>query len=184
MDSFEFNKVTASVLVALLIGMIGSLLSEHLVHPKKLEKPVLVIEGVEVDVKPGANPEEETLKPITPLLASASVERGKAIAKKCTQCHTFEKGAPNRTGPNLWGIIGAKVAHAADFAYSSGFKDKGGNWDDEKLNILLHKPRSFVQATKMSFVGLKDAQERADVIAFLHTLSDSPVPLPTSQQKK
>jgi cytochrome c len=184
MDSFEFNKITASVLVALLIGMIGSLLSEHLVHPSKLEKPVLVIEGVEASATPGQKPEEETLKPITPLLASASVERGKAIAKKCTQCHTFEKGAPNRTGPNLWGIIGAKIAHAADFAYSSGFKDKGGTWNDEELNIFLHKPRSFVQSTKMSFVGLKDAQERADVIAFLHTLSDSPIPLPTAKPEK
>jgi cytochrome c len=181
MDSFEFNKITASVLVALLIAMIGSLLSEQLVHPTKLEKPVFVVEGVVSPAKPG---EEETLKPITPLLASASAERGQAIAKKCTQCHTFEKGGANRTGPNLWGIIGAKIAHVADFAYSSGFKEKGGNWDDEQLNVLLNKPRAFVQATKMSFVGLKDAQERADVIAYLHTLSDSPIPLPTSQSTK
>lgn len=185
MDSFEFNKITASVLVALLIAMIGSLLSEQLVHPTKLDKPAFVIEGLAVSTKPGEKSgEEETLKPITPLLASASVERGQAIAKKCTQCHTFEKGGPNRTGPNLWGIIGAKIAHIADFAYSSGFKEKGGNWDDEQLNVLLNKPRAFVQATKMSFVGLKDAQERADVIAYLHTLSDSPVPLPTSQPIK
>lgn len=181
MDSFEVNKITASVLVALLVAITGSLLSEHVVNPAKLDKPVLEIEGVEAGSKPASNaPEEETLKPITPLLASASVERGQAIAKKCTQCHTFEKGAPNRTGPNLWGIIGAKVAHAADFAYSSSFKDKGGAWDNEKLNILLHKPRAFASATKMSFVGLKDEQERADVIAYLHTLSDAPVPLPTS----
>lgn len=180
MDSFEFNKITASVLIALLIGMMGSLVSEHLVRPEKLEKSVLVIEGVEETPALGGKPAgEETLKPITPLLASASVERGQAVAKKCTQCHTFEKGAPHRTGPNLWGILGAKVAHAVDFAYSSGFRDKGGTWDNEKLNILLHKPRAFVPATKMSFVGLKDAQERADIIAFLHTLSDKPIPLPT-----
>jgi cytochrome c len=181
MDSFEFNKITASVLVALLVAMTGSLVSDHLVRPTKLEKPVFIIEGVEAATPTGGKPtEEETLKPITPLLASANVERGQAIVKKCTQCHTFEKGAAHRTGPNLWGIIGAKVAHAADFAYSSGFKDKGGTWDDEKMNILLHKPRAFVSATKMSFVGLKDPQERADVIAYLHTLSDTPVPLPTS----
>lgn len=183
MDSFEFNKIAASFLVALLVAMIGSILSEHMVHPIKLEKPVLIVEGAEVTPKVGGKPaEEETLKPITPLLASASVERGQAIAKKCTQCHTFEKGGPNRTGPNLWGIIGAKVAHAADFAYSSGFKDKGGTWDYEKLNILLHKPRAFVAATKMSFVGLKNDQERADVIAYLNTLSDSPTPLPISSK--
>lgn len=179
MDSFEYNKITASVLVALLVGMVGSLLSEHLVHPEKVEKPAFVIEGVEETPKPGGKTaEEEALKPITPLLASASVERGQAIAKKCTQCHTFDKGGANRTGPNLWGIIGAKVAHAADFAYSSGFKEKGGTWDYEKLNILLHKPRAFVAATKMSFVGLKNDQERADVIAYLNTLSDAPAPLP------
>ena len=183
MDSFEFNKITASVLVALLVGMIGSLLSDYLVHPTELKKPVFVIEGIEAPSTSSGNPaEEESLKPITPLLASASVERGQTIAKKCTQCHTFEKGGANRTGPNLWGIIGAKIAHVADFAYSSGFKDKGGNWDDEKLNILLHKPRAFVQATKMSFVGLKDAQERADVVAYLHTLSDTPIPLPKTTQ--
>ena len=156
MDSFEFNKITASFLVALLVAMLGSLLSDYLVEPPKLAKPAFVIEGIEDAPQPGAMKQEETLKPITPLLASASVEQGKVIAKKCTQCHTFEKGGPNRTGPNLWSIIGAKVAHAADFAYSSGFKDKGGNWDNEKLNILLHKPRAFVQATKMSFVGLKN----------------------------
>jgi cytochrome c len=178
MDSFEYNKITASILVALLMGMAGSLLSDYLVHPQKLEKPAFVVEGVEDAPKPGGKgPEEETLKPITPLLVSASAERGQVIAKKCTQCHTFEKGAPNRTGPNLWGIIGAKVAHLADFAYSSGFKEKGGTWDYEKLNILLHKPRAFVQGTKMSFVGLKNDQERADVIAYLNTLSDAPIAL-------
>jgi len=181
MDSFEYNKITASILVALLIGMVGSLLSEYLVHPQKLEKQAFVVEGAEDTPKPGGKAqEEEALKPITPLLASASVERGQTIAKKCTQCHTFEKGGPNRTGPNLWGIIGAKVAHAVDFAYSSGFKEKGGTWDYETLNILLHKPRAFVPATKMSFVGLKNDQERADVIAYLNTLSDSPTPLPNN----
>jgi len=154
MDSFEFNKITASVLIALLVAMTGSLLSDYLVHPTKLEKPAFVIEGIEVASKPGEKPaEEESLKPITPLLASANAERGQAIAKKCTQCHTFDKGGANRTGPNLWGIIGAKVAHAADFAYSSGFKDKGGNWDNEKLNILLHKTPCFCASNKNVFRG-------------------------------
>lgn len=183
MDSFEFNKITASVLVALLVGMSGSLLSDYLVNPTKLHNPVLVVEGAEAPPKSDAKPTEEVLKPITPLLASASAERGQAIAKKCTQCHTFEKGAPNRTGPNLWGIIGAKIAHAANFAYSSGFKEKGGTWNYEELNEFIHKPRSFVPATKMSFVGLKDDQERADVIAYLNSLSDSPAPLPAASQK-
>jgi len=182
MDSFEFNKIIASILVALLVGMVGSLLAEHLVHPEKLERPVLIVEGAEMEPKPGGKTaEEEPLKPISPLLASASVERGQTIAKKCAQCHTFEKGGPNRTGPNLWGIVGAKIAHAANFAYSSVFKEKGGAWDYEKLNEFLYKPRTFVQGTKMSFVGLKNDQERADVIAYLSSLSDAPAPLPPPQ---
>jgi cytochrome c len=177
MDSFEFNKIAASVLVALLIAMVGSVLSEHLIHSKKLEKPVLVVEGIETASSSGAE-KEGPLKPIGGLLASASVERGQTVSKKCSQCHTFEKGQPNRIGPNLWGIIGAKIAHAADFAYSTGFKEKGGQWDYEKLNQYLHKPRNFIKDTKMSFVGLQSDQDRADVIAYLRTLSDSPEPLP------
>ena len=181
MDSFEFNKIAASVLVALLIAMVGSVLSEHLVHSEKLEKPVLVVEGVEAASSSGAG-KEEPLKPIGGLLATASVERGQTVAKKCAQCHTFEKGQPNRIGPNLWGIIGAKIAHAADFAYSTGFKEKGGQWDYEKLNQYLHKPRDFIKGTKMSFVGLQSGQDRADVIAYLRTLSDSPEPLPAKSE--
>ena len=177
MDSFEFNKIAASVLVALLIAMVGSVLSEHLVYSKKLEKPVLVVEGIESAASSGTA-KEGPLKPIGGLLASASVERGQTVAKKCAQCHTFEKGQPNRIGPNLWGIIGAKLAHAGDFAYSAGFKEKGGQWDYEKLNRYLHKPRDFIKGTKMSFVGLQSDQDRADVIAYLRTLSDSPEPLP------
>ncbi|MBM3468710.1 MAG: cytochrome c family protein [Alphaproteobacteria bacterium] len=181
MDSFEVNKIAASLLIALLVAMVGSLLSEHLLHHEKLEKPAFVIEGVEDTSHPGnKSSADEPLKPITPLLASANVERGQTIAKKCTQCHTFEKGGANKTGPNLWGIIGNKIAHAADFAYSSGFKEKGGTWDFEKMNTLLNKPRDFVKGTKMSFVGLKNDQERADVIAYLNSLSDTPQSLTAS----
>lgn len=182
MDSFELNKVTASFLTALLIAMIGSLLSDHLLRPIPLEKPALIIEGVEEEPKSGGKSADIPLKPITPLLASASVERGQGIAKKCTQCHTFDKGGPNRTGPNLWGVIGSKLAYVTTFAYSSSFKSKGGNWDSETLNTFLHKPRAFVSGTKMSFVGLKDEQDRADLIAYLHTLSDNPAPLPSAPQ--
>jgi cytochrome c len=180
MDSFEFNKIAASVLIALLIAMVGSVLSEHLIHPARLAKPVLVVEGVEES--PSGTGKEEPLKPIAGLLASASVERGQVVAKKCAQCHTFEKGQPHRIGPNLWGIIGAKIAHAADFAYSTGFKTKGGQWDYENLNHYLHKPRSFIKDTKMSFPGLQSDQDRADILVYLRTLSDSPAPLPSKPE--
>ena len=178
MDSFELNKVAAGILIALLVAMGGSLLSGYFVHSDKLAKPVLIVEGIKDTAPSGLGEAEEPLKPIAPLLAAASAERGQEIAKKCAQCHTFEKGAPHKIGPNLWNIIGSKLAHEADFAYSAGLKEKGGAWDYEKLNAFIHKPRAFINGTKMSFVGLQKPEERADVIAYLHTLSDAPLPLP------
>lgn len=177
MDSFEFNKIAASVLVALLVAMTGSLLSDALIHPEKLGKNVLEI-TVQPTTPAAGGKKEETLQPITSLLASASVERGQAVAKQCTQCHTFEKDGAARTGPNLWGIVGAKVAHVASYAYSTAMKGKGGTWTYEDLSLYLNNPRKVVPGTKMSFVGIQDAQKRADLIAYLRTLSDSPEALP------
>lgn len=170
MNSFEFNKIAASILIALLVAMTGSLLSDFLIGHHPLEKNVL-----EIDVGAATSDvgnEKKELQPITPLLASANVENGKVVAKKCLQCHTFEQGGRNGTGPNLWGIVGNQFAHAAEFAYSQGLKDKHGkgNWDVEELNKFLHKPRDYVPGTKMSFVGIKDDKERADLIAYLSTL--------------
>jgi cytochrome c len=178
MDSFELNKFAAATLITLLVIITGSLLADYLVHEDKLAKPVLIVEGTDAVFPDPKNTQETTLKPVAPLLASASAERGREIAKKCAQCHTFEKGEPNRIGPNLWGILGAKIAHATDFAYSANFKAKGGNWDYEKLNHFIYKPREYIEGTKMSFVGLQKPEDRADVIMFLHSLSDSPLPLP------
>ena len=179
MNSFEFNKISASILIALLVGMLGSLLSNFLFPPHSLEKNIIEISTTSSEAGPA---EAKALQPITPLLASADVEKGKAVAKKCLQCHTFEKGGNNLTGPNLWGIIGNQFAHAAGFAYSQGLKDKHGKgtWDVEELNKFLHKPREYIPGTKMSFVGLADDQDRANLLAYLNTLSDTPQPLPYS----
>lgn len=180
MNSFEFNKIAASVLIALLVGMLGSLLSDSLFHSHPLEKNVIQIDLAASPSAAGA--EKKELQPITPLLATADAEKGKIIAKKCLQCHNFDKGGPNQTGPNLWGIVGNQFAHAAGFAYSKGLQDKHGQgtWSVEDLNKLIHKPREFIPGTKMSFVGLSNEKERADLIAYLMTLSDNPQPLPKS----
>ncbi len=178
MNSFEFNKIAASILVALLVAMSGSLLSDILIHPTPLEKNIIPIDLGAAGASAGT--EKKELQPITPVLASADAEKGKVVAKKCLQCHTFEKDGPNHTGPNLWGIVGNQFAHAAGFAYSQGLKDKHGkgDWEVEELNKFLHKPREYIPGTKMSFVGIADDKERADLIAYLMTLSDSPKPLP------
>jgi cytochrome c len=179
MDSLEFNKITAAVLIALILGITATIISESLISPKYLEKNILVIEGVGAETPAaGAQSEAAKLEEITPLLATASAENGEKIAKRCLQCHGFEKGGAHKLGPNLWGIVGAKHAHAADYPYSKALKEKPGQWDFESLNHFLYKPKEYVPGTKMSFAGLSKAQERADLIAYLNNQSDSPQSFP------
>ena len=113
-----------------------------------------------------------------PQTGKASVEEGAKAARKCAVCHSFDKGGPNKVGPHLWGIVGGDVASSAGFSYSAALKGVGGKWDFEHLNKFLHNPKGTAPGTKMAFAGIKNDAERAAVIAYLRSLSDSPVPLP------
>lgn len=180
MDSFEFNKLAAAILIALLVVKGASLLSEQLVHPKMLKENVYKIEGAETFGKSvGSGAEQKGPASIEPLLASASAENGAIVFKKCTSCHTIEKGAPNRIGPNLHGIVGAKKANHSDYSYSHAITQKGGIWTYGELNVYLFSPRHFVPGTKMSFIGIKNDKERADVIAYLRQQTENPPPIPS-----
>jgi len=180
MDGFELNKVLCAILLALLIGMVSHKIADWLVSPVWLTKDVYQIDIAEDTATQigNANNSEATIEPIEPLLAKANIENGQNIAKKCLQCHTFEKGGTNKVGPNLWNIVGNKIAHSDSFAYSSSFKGKQGEWTYENLSHYIYKPQNFIPGTKMAFAGLKKGQDRADLIAYLRTLSDAPKPLP------
>ncbi len=180
MDGFEVNKILMAVILALLIGKAAGKLSEILVHPKELAHNAYIVEGVEVgpEAKGDGGATVDKLEPVEPLLAAADAQNGEKIAKKCLQCHSLEKGGSAKVGPNLWGIVQAKFAHMDGYSYSQPLKDKQGQWTYENLNAFLHKPKEFVPGTKMTFVGIKKVKERADLLAYLRTLSDSPVPLP------
>ena len=118
------------------------------------------------------------------LLAKADATKGQTSAKKCAACHDFTKGGPNKIGPNLWGVVGRPVASVANFAYSDGMKkfgEGGKTWSFEELDKYLANPKADVPGNKMAFPGLKKDDERANVIAYLNTLSDSPQPLPAAQ---
>jgi cytochrome c len=179
MDSFEVNKILGAVLFTCLVLLALNIAAGALFTPEPPKKP-----GYEIAVQeepsgaPAAAPEAE--QPIEQVLASADPKRGQQTAKVCATCHTFEKGGPDKIGPNLWGVVGRKKGSEGGFAYSDAVKSKGGEWNVDDLNKFLTNPRSYAPGTKMSFAGLPRENQRADIIAYLNTLSDSPKPLPTA----
>ena len=177
-DPLFFNKVAAAILSAGLLAMITGFIAREFFHPHHLEKPAYEIAAgvTAAETQTAAAPAGPGA--IAPLLAKANVDEGKKIAKKCESCHTFDKGGKNKIGPNLWDVVGRKHAAHEGFSYSAAMQALKGSWDYDALNKFIFNPRGDVNGTKMTFAGLKNDQERADVIAFLRTLSDSPKPLP------
>jgi len=112
------------------------------------------------------------------LLAGADAGRGQRTAQVCASCHTFEPGGPNRTGPNLNGIVGRSVAGHGGFNYSPAMASHGGQWTYEALDQFLTSPARAVPGTRMSFAGLRNPRDRASVIAYLAQISPGAPPFP------
>jgi cytochrome c len=172
------NTIAGWVLGASIVALGASIVTGELFHQERPEKMGYPIEGVVVPGKQGAEAEA----PIANLLAAADPAKGEQTFKKCTTCHTINKGGANGQGPNLWGVFGSPIGkHAAGFAYSPALGGKGGNWDWESMSQWIKSPRDFAPGTKMTFAGLGNGQERANLLAYINSQSDSPQPLPTPQ---
>ena len=180
MDSFELNKVLGAILGTCIVLLVTSFAAGAIFAPVMPAKPGYAIAVKEEAPAGGKQAAPAPSEPIEKLLQTASVEKGEAAAKKCGACHTFEKGGPNRVGPNLYGIVGDKKGEGRGFNFSAAMKAKGGDWTYEDLNQFITNPKGFIPGTAMGFAGIQKDSERADVIDYLHTLADTPVPLPTA----
>jgi cytochrome c len=183
MDSFELNKIIGAVLATCILLLVTSFTASALFASHPPEKPGFAIaakeEGHGGKEAAAAAPSE----PIEKLLQTASAEKGQAATKVCQTCHTFEKNGPNRVGPNLYGVVGDHRGEGRNgFNFSAAMKAKGGTWSYDDLNKFLANPKGFIPGTAMGFAGIQKDSQRADVIAYLRTLSDSPVPLPTASK--
>jgi cytochrome c len=178
MDSFVFNKFAGAFLgTALLVFGLGE--AKNIVyHAATPEKPGFVIEVAET---PGGETGggEVATESLGTLLAKADPAKGQAQAKACLACHVFEKGGANKTGPDLWDVVDRPIASHEGFAYSDSMKEHASDkWTFENLNKFITNPKGFAAKTKMTFGGIKRDQARADLLAYLRTLSDSPKPFP------
>lgn len=179
------NMGVGALLGTVFVLMSVSIASEGIFHSEAPEKEgFAIVAEAPGDAAAGAGEAEAAPVSIATLLASADAKAGEAVFKKCQACHDGSKGGPNKVGPNLYGVVERPVASHEGFAYSAAMKDfsKGGSekWTFENLNHFLIAPKKLVPGTAMGFAGLKKDEERANLIAYLHTLADAPVPLPAA----
>lgn len=168
--NMEFNKIFAAFLVAGIVAMLAGFISKQLVHPTVPEERAYTVEIPEGGVTTAAATAPTGPEDIEPFMAAADPANGEKLSRACMACHSFDKGGANKIGPNLWGIMGADIAHLDGFAYSSAVKEHGGTWTIANMNKWLWNPRKMIPGTKMVYPGMKKPEDRADMIAWLKTL--------------
>ena len=181
MDSFEINKIIASILLVALLIIGISKISNIIFKVDKLDTSAYIVELT--DDGPKQISEDITMKAedkvdISALMALGDIAHGEKVFKKCSACHSIEAGGGNKIGPALYNVVGRKIAGVGDYKYSKALVEYKKNWSFEELNGFLIKPQKWIKGTKMAYAGLRKEKDRASVILYLNKYSDNPLPLP------
>jgi cytochrome c len=176
MDSFEINKIVAAVLVVFLIVFGIGKISNIVFH---VDKPNTSAYKVEVSTTTATQASSSgQAVDISALLATGDINHGQKVFKKCSACHSINKGGKNKIGPALYSVLGRGVATLGDYKYSKALTEYGKSWTFQEMNGFLTKPQAHIKGTKMAFAGLKKEKDRASIILFMNENSDNPLPLP------
>lgn len=170
MDNFELNKIAGAVFFTLLVYLGVQNLGAIMFDPQPADPQAYVVEGVEEDGAVAVAAVAEEVVPIADMLATASIDKGMKVAKKCVSCHSFEAGGANKIGPALYGIVDRTIGQHGGFTYSGALAGMDGAWDYEALNGFLENPKKYAVGTNMAFAGLRKAKDRANIIAYLDSL--------------
>jgi cytochrome c len=171
------NTIAGWVLGAAIVALGATLVTGEIFKSERPDKMGYPIEGVKQE-----GTEEASGPPLAVLLAQADAGAGERAFARCTACHNATQGGPNALGPNLWGALGAPIAHHAGYNYSDALRGKGGNWTWENMDAWLSSPRTFAPGTRMTFAGISDPQERANLMLWLNQ-QGSNIPLPAAPQE-
>jgi cytochrome c len=182
MNSWTFNKISGAVLgTALMVLGLQNLSAGlfHVEHPAADKQGFLIEAAAAEEAAPAAGAAPEAAMSLGALLAAADPVKGETVGKACAACHNFQKGGANKVGPALYDVVERPIGAAPGYAYSEGFKAKAGEkWSYDNLYVYLKAPKKYIAGTKMAFGGIGNDKKRADLVAYLGTLSDAKKPFP------
>ena len=174
------NKIIVSIVFAIILVIGINKVTDVIFYVEKPEKSAYQVATV-TTVASTTSAETGSVSSesgnIMALFASTSAAEGAKVFKKCAACHSIAEGGVNKIGPTLWGVLGRKSGSIPDYKYSKAMTSHGKNWSFEEINGFLIKPKDWIKGTKMSFIGLKKAKERAAVILYMNNNTNSPLPL-------